>query len=43
MASWIVGGVVLLIVVGVIWKMVSDKKHGKGGCGGNCAHCKGCH
>lgn len=35
MATWIVGIVVVLIVAGVIWKMVSDKRNGKGGCGGN--------
>ena len=43
MATWVVGIVVVLIVAGVIWKMVSDKRNGKGGCGGNCSHCKGCH
>lgn len=45
MATWIVGGVVLLVVVAVIVKMVRDRKAGKGGCscGGDCGKCKGCH
>lgn len=41
MATWIVGGVVVLVVGAIIWKMVSDKRSGKGGCGGDCAHCHG--
>ena len=43
MATAIVGGIVAVLVGAVIWKMVRDKKSGKGGCGGDCAHCKGCH
>ena len=41
MATWIVGGVLLLIVGAIIGKMVKDRKQGKGGCacGGDCAHC----
>ena len=33
MATWIVGGVLLVIVGAIIWKMVKDKK----------SKCKGCH
>lgn len=45
MATWIVGGVVALVVVGIIVKMIRDKKAGKSGCscGGECGSCKGCH
>ena len=41
MATWIVGGVLLLIVGGIVWKMIRDKRAGKG-CGGDCSHCSGC-
>ena len=35
---------VLALIVGlVIYKLVSDKRKGKSSCGGDCAHCKGCH
>ena len=29
----------------IIWKMIKDKKSGKGhcGCNGDCSCCKGCH
>ena len=43
MATIIVGGILLAIVGLIIWKMVRDKKNGKSSCGGDCAHCKGCH
>lgn len=45
MATWIVGGVLALIVAAVIVKMIRDKKAGKGGCscGGDCSKCHGCH
>lgn len=45
MATWIVGGVVALLVIGIIVKMIRDKKTGKIGCscGGECGSCKGCH
>jgi len=44
MATWIVGGVLLLIVGAIIAKMIKDKKSGKGGCCGNCGACSGgCH
>ena len=36
MATWIVGGVVVLIVGAIIWKMIRDKRNGTGGCGGDC-------
>ena len=39
MATWIVGGVVLVIVGGIVWKMVADRRNGKNSCGGDCAHC----
>lgn len=39
MATWIVGGLVLAAVVAIIWKMVLDKRHGKGSCGCDCANC----
>ena len=42
MATWIVGGVLLLIVGGIVWKMIRDKRAGKDGCGGDCSHCSGC-
>lgn len=46
MATWIVGGVLLLIVGAIVWKMVKDKKAGKGSCscGCDCVSCSGnCH
>lgn len=46
MATWIVGGIVALVVAGVIWKMVRDKKSGKSSCSccGDCSQCHGnCH
>ena len=45
MATWIVGGVLLVIVGAIIWKMVKDKKNGNSACssGGDCGKCKGCH
>ena len=44
MATFIVSGVLLLIVGAIIRKMVKDKKAGKGCCGGDCGHCSGgCH
>ncbi len=42
MATWIVGGIVVLIVGAIVWKMIRDKRSGKGGCGGDCSHCHGC-
>ena len=45
MANWIVGGIVAIVVGLVIWKMLKDKKNGKGGCScnGNCSVFSGCH
>lgn len=43
MATAIVGGILAVIVGLIIWKLVKDKKSGKSSCGGDCAHCKGCH
>ena len=42
MANWLIGGALFLIVGAVIWKMIKDKKSGKGGCSGDCSHCSGC-
>jgi len=39
MATWIVGGLLALIVGAILWKMVSDRRKGKSACGGNCSHC----
>lgn len=34
----------LLAAIGLILRsMIRDRKAGKSSCGGNCAHCKGCH
>ena len=45
MATWIVGGVVALLVVAIVIKMVRDKKAGKGSCscGGDYGQCHKCH
>ncbi len=43
MATWIVGGVLLLIVAAIVWKLLKDKGARKGGCGCNCSRCSaGC-
>lgn len=39
MATWIVGGIVLLAVGGIVWKMIADKRQGKHSCSGNCQSC----
>jgi len=43
MATVIVSLVLLLIVGLVIWKLIRDKRSGKGGCacGGDCSSCRG--
>ncbi len=43
MVTVIVGGVVLLVVVAILWKMISDKRKGKNSCscGSDCSHCHG--
>ena len=44
MATFIVGGALALIVGGIVWKLIKDKRMKKGGCGGDCGHCSGgCH
>lgn len=44
MATVIVSAVLLAIVAAVIWKMVKDRKAGKGGCSCGCENCsRGCH
>ena len=44
MATWIVGGIVVLIVAAVVRKMIRDRRAGRGACscGGDCACCHGC-
>ncbi|HIU34698.1 MAG TPA: FeoB-associated Cys-rich membrane protein [Candidatus Pullichristensenella excrementigallinarum] len=39
MATWIVGGVVLLLVGLILWKILRDRKAHKGGCSCGCSHC----
>jgi hypothetical protein len=39
MATWIVGGAVLIIVGGIIWRMILGRKQGKGCCG-DCGSCR---
>ena len=46
MATWLISGVLLVIVGAIVRKMIKDKKAGKGccSCGGNCSGCPGnCH
>ena len=42
MATWIIGGALIVIVGAVIWKMVSDKRKGKHSCSCGCS-CESCH
>ena len=42
MATWIVGGVVLLAAAAAIWKMVRDRRKGGRSCGGDCSRCSRC-
>ena len=42
MATWIIGGVLVVIIGAVIWKMVSDKRKGKHSCSCGCG-CESCH
>ncbi|MBE5901832.1 MAG: FeoB-associated Cys-rich membrane protein [Lachnospiraceae bacterium] len=42
MGTFIVGAILVIAVGLIIWKMVKDKKNGKGCCG-DCGSCKGCH
>lgn len=45
MATWLVGGALVLILAAIAWKMIKDKKAGKGSCscGGDCSKCSHCH
>lgn len=45
MATWIIGGMLLLAVAAIIVKMVRDRRAGKGvcSCGGDCSKCRGCN
>ena len=36
MATWIVGGALALLVGAIVWKMIRDKRAGKGGCSCGC-------
>lgn len=39
----VIVGVILLAVVGaVVWKMISDRRKGKGGCSCGCENCNKC-
>ena len=44
-ATIIISLVLLAVVCLIVWKLVKDKRSGKGGCscGGNCASCGVCH
>ncbi|MDY5219741.1 MAG: FeoB-associated Cys-rich membrane protein [Eubacteriales bacterium] len=42
MATWIIGGVLVVIVGAVVWKMISDKRKGKHSCSCGCG-CESCH
>lgn len=43
MSTLIVGLAVALLVSAALWKIIADRKAGKGSCGGDCSKCKGCH
>ena len=38
----VVGAILLAIVAAFVWKMISDKKKGKGGCSCGCENCNKC-
>ena len=42
MANWIIGGVLVVIVGAVVWKMISDRRKGKHSCSCGCG-CESCH
>lgn len=42
MATWIIGGALVVIVGAVVWKMISDKRKGKHSCSCGCS-CESCH
>lgn len=39
MANFIVGALVLIAVALIVWRMVKNKRQGKGGCGCGCDGC----
>ena len=41
MATWIVGGALAVLVGAIVFKMVRDRRNGKGGCSCNCGGCGG--
>lgn len=43
LGSILVGALVLAVVVLIVVKQIKDKRAGKSACGGDCAHCGGCH
>ena len=43
MGTVLVGAIVLACVALAIRSLRKDKKNGKSSCGGDCAHCRGCH
>lgn len=43
MGTVIIAGILLAAVAAIAASMRRDRKQGKSACGGDCAHCKGCH
>ncbi len=43
MSTLFVGLAVALLVGAALWKVIADRRAGKGSCGGDCSKCKGCH
>ena len=46
MATWIIGGALVVIVGAVVWKIISDKRKGKHSCSCGCScgcSCESCH
>ena len=42
MATWIIGGALIVIIGAVVWKMISDRCKGKRACSCGCS-CESCH
>ena len=42
MATWIIGGALIIIIGAVVWKMISDRGKGKHACSCGCS-CESCH
>ena len=42
MATWIIGGVLVVIVGAVVWKIISARRKGKHSCSCGCG-CESCH